>query len=176
MPMETERKSTRRVSRTDASAVGRRLSRTKRGGFVLLEVLLSLTILVIAVSASLSSFSQSLNAVRRLEVGTQAAFFAQQLLDEFEINPPEEGEHEGGFGDDYWQYYYIVDVKYEDPDYEDVNRHDAIGQFFPLRLMTIEIFYDNGRNRPFRPLGKVSTAIIGYERFTRASKRQLRNF
>lgn len=174
--MEPEQKSRSRVSRSDASGGRGRRRSMKRHGFVLLEVLLSLTILVIAVSASLRSFSQSLSAVRRLEVGTQAAFFAQQLLDEFEINPPEEGEHEGGFGDDYWQYYYVIDVKYEDPEYEDVNRHDAVGQFFPLRLLKIEIFYDNGRNKPFRPLGEIHTAIIGYERFTRASKRQLRNF
>ena len=58
----------------------------------------------------------------------------------------------------------------------DVNRHDAIDQFFPLRLMTIDIYYDNGRNRAFRPIREVRTAIIGFERFTRAAKRQMQNF
>ena len=102
-------------------------------GFVLLEVIIALTILTVTVSTVLRSFSQSLSAVRQVEVQTQAAFFAQQLLDEFEIFPPVEGAHEGGFGDDYWEYYWEATVDYEDPDYDEANQHDEVAQF--LRRM-----------------------------------------
>ncbi len=98
--------------------------RRLRRGFVLLEVIISLTILAVTVAAVLRSFSQSLSALRILEVQTQAEFFAQQLLDEFEINPPREGVTEMGFGDDYAAYSYVVDVEYIAPDYDDTNRHD----------------------------------------------------
>lgn len=140
-----------------------------RKAFVLLEVLISMTIIAVTLSAVLRSFSQSLKAVRKLEVETQATFFAQQLLDEFEINPPEEGRLEGGFGDDYWQYYFIVEIEYEEPDYDEGNRHEEISQFFPFRTIHIEIRYDNGIIKPFRALS-VDSAIMGFERFSAESK------
>lgn len=140
-----------------------------------MEVLIALTILAVTVAAALRSFSQSLSAVRQLEVRTTASFFAEQLLDEFEINPPAEGKSEGGFGDDYWQYYYKVDVSYEEPDYDDGNRHEDISNFFPLRNVSIEIFYDNGKNKAFRAI-EVNTAIMGFERYSREMKLQHENF
>ena len=149
--------------------------RPRRKAFVLLEVLISMTIIAITLSAVLRSFSQSLKAVRKLEVETQAAFFAQQLLDEFEINPPEEGRTEGGFGDDYWQYYFLVEVEYEEPNYDEANRHEEVNQFFPFRTIHIEIRYDNGIIKPFRALS-VDSAIMGFERFSAESKTLLGNF
>ncbi len=143
--------------------------------FVLLEVLIALTILGVTVSAILRSFSQSLSAVRRIEVQTQAAFFAHQLLDEFEINPPDEGTTEGGFGDAYREYSYVATVRYEMPDYGESRVHKDIGQFFPLRLVAIEINYDNGRNAPFQA-ASIHSAIMGFERFSEQAKKQLMNF
>ena len=161
--------------RVRATKFSRAKGAARRGGFVLLEVIISLTILAVTVTAVLRSFSQSFSAARQLEVITQAAFFAQQLLDEFEINPPEEGENEGGFGDDYIDYYYIVDVEYEAPDYDETNRSDEIRTFFPLRRMRIDIYYDNGRNKAMRAIS-LDTAIMGFERFSSAAKLQLRQF
>ena len=140
-------------------------------GFVLLEVLISLTILAVTVAAVLRSFSQSLSAINRLEVETQALFFANQLMDEFEINPPMEGETEGGFGDDYADYYFIVDTQYEYPEYDLRNRHDDVEQFFPLRTIKIDIFYDDGRRKKIRALS-FESAIMGFERFSPEARQQ----
>jgi len=163
--------------RTDRprAVTGARRRVAARVGFVLLEVVISLTILAVTLTAVLRSFTQSLDALVRLEVQTQAEFIAGQLLDEFEINPPEEGFSEGGFGEDYREYYYTVEVTYEAPDYDTSNRHEEINQFFPLRLMKIEIYYDNGRNHPFRALS-VHSGIMSFERFSRESKIQLDHF
>ncbi len=146
--------------------------RGAKRAFVLLEVLVSLTILAVTVSAVLRSFSQSFNAARRLEVETQAGFFAQQLLDEFETNPPPEGASEGGFGDDYRQYWFHVEVDYEYPDYESTSRREEISEFFPLRHITLEVNYDNGSTRAFRAI-RIESAIIGFERFTSEARSQL---
>jgi type II secretion system protein I len=143
-----------------------------RRAFVLLEVLVSLTILTVAVTAVLRSFSQSLRAVKMIEVETQAVFFAQQLLDEFEINPPEEGDHEGGFGDAYKNYFYRATVEYEEPDYDEDNLHEEVAQFYPLRRLKIEIFYDNGISKPLRA-ANLETAIMGFERFSHEAKQQM---
>ena len=148
-----------------------------RGGFVLLEAIIALTILAMTAGTVLRSFSQSFSAARRLEVRTQAQFLAQQLLDEFEIDPPVQGASEvRGFGDDYWEYTYVVDVEYEYPDYDEANVHEDIGNFFPLRIITIDIYYDNGRNKAFRPVASLTSGIMGFERFSQTSKRQFQIF
>jgi type II secretion system protein I len=143
----------------------------RRAGFVMLEVLVALTILTFAVVAILNSFSKSFDATRRLEVETQAQFFARQLMDEFEVNPPPEGRHEGGFGDAYGEYWFVVEVTYETPDYDDAFRIDEVERFFPYRRMHIEVHYDNGVQKSFRAIA-YETAIMGFERFSREHKSQ----
>ena len=144
--------------------------------FVLLEVLISLTILAVTVTATLRSFSQSLSAIRQLEVRTMANFFAQQILDEFELTPPyEEGESEGGFGDDYAEYYYTLKLEYEEPDYNDFNQHADVDRFFPMRIVTVDVYYDNGRNKPLHA-AHVTSAIMGFERYSREFKMLYGNF
>ena len=145
------------------------MRRRRTNGFVLLEVILSLTILGIAVTAFMRSFNQSAQATRLMTVQTQAQFFARQLMEEFEISPPFEGEHEGGFGDDYREYYWRATVIYEEPDYGGDLEDDNVKQFNVLRLLDIEIHYDNGRSAPWVPV-RVETAIVNYERFTKKSK------
>ncbi len=142
--------------------------------FVLLEVIVSLTILAVTVTTILRSFSQSLSAARQLEARTQAVFFAQQLLDEFEINPPPEGSREGGFGDAYSEYSYMVRVEYEDPKYPGKRSSREIEHFYPQRMVTIDIYYDNGRNKPFLAL-TLDSALMGFERFSEQAKAQMQN-
>lgn len=141
-------------------------------GFVLLEVLISLTILAVTISAVLRSLMLSLAAVRRLEVQTQSAFFARQLMDHFEFEPPEEGRSEGGFGDDYRFYSYALNVEFEEPDYDDANMHDEVERYFPMRIFVLEIFYQDERMpEPFRAL-RLKSAVMGFERFTEQAKNQ----
>lgn len=153
---------------------GRRRSRA----FVLLEVIVAMAILGVAVAAFMRSFTQSLHAAKQMEIHTQAQFFARQLLDEFEIFPPEEGETEGGFGEDYPFYFYRVDVRYVEPDY---NRRvlevpDDVEQLFAMREITLEIFYQDARmTDPVRPV-HLETAIMGLEKFSFESKRSYANF
>lgn len=149
-----------------------RASRSARA-FVLLEVVVSLTILAVTVATVLRSFSQSMSAIRILAVETQSAFFAEQLLDEFEINPPDEGPFEGGFGEDYKEFYYEGSVEYIAPDYDETNRHEEVEQFIPMRLVTIDIYYDNGHHKPIHAVRGLTSALMGFERFSDELKREL---
>jgi prepilin-type N-terminal cleavage/methylation domain-containing protein len=150
----------------------------RRAGFVLVEVLLALTILGIAAMAFMESFTLSLEAARRMEIITQSEFFARQLLDEWEIFPPAEGESEGGFGDTYRNYFYTVDVQYIDPgdDYDrDLEIPDDVEQLFALRMVHLEVYYDDGRHEPIKAIA-LDTAIVGAEKFSVQSKQSYLNF
>lgn len=139
--------------------------------FVLLEVIVSLTILTITVTMCLRSFSQSLMAARQLEIKTQAGFFARQLMDEYEVNPPDPGKRDGGFGDDYAAYTFRVEIELEEPDYDRVNPPREVDELYQMRMLEIEIFYDDGRLPSFRA-AHVQSAIIGFDRFDHLAKRQ----
>ena len=141
-----------------------------RVGFVLLEVLVSLTILGVTVAACMRSFTQSISAIRQVELKTQANFFAQQLLAEFEVFPPEEGVWEGGFGEDYEHYFWRAEVSYESPHYRQVLGDETIDQYFSDRVVTLQIFHDDGRGRGAKRLLSLRTAIVGFEKFSFRSK------
>jgi hypothetical protein len=145
-------------------------------GFVLLEVIISLTILGFAVAALMRSFTLSFDAARTMEVQTQAMFFADQLMDYFEIMPPAEGVQVGGFGDDYKFYSYRVEVRYERPEYRDLDIPANIEQLFLLRRYKLQIFYDNGRLKNAVTALTLESAIIGFEKFSYQSKMTYANF
>jgi prepilin-type N-terminal cleavage/methylation domain-containing protein len=146
-------------------------------GFVLLEVVIALLILGVTMAALLRSFNQSLKATRLMEVQTQAAFFARQLTEEFEITPPPAGDSEGGFGDAYRSYSFRANLTYVEPEYKGLgDLADGVSRFFPVRELTIDIYYDDGtRSQPLR-VQHLSTALIGFEQFSQASKTSYLNY
>lgn len=143
--------------------------RRPRHGFVLLEVLVSLLILGISLMAITRSLTQSMKAVRLMEIKTQAQFFAMQVMHELEVNPPDEGSSVGGFGDDYKEYSFQLDVKYESPKYGRIDGAKDVERFFPMRLVTISILYKDETHTPFTPL-TLETAIVGFEKFSSPTK------
>lgn len=152
-----------------------RPARARTPGFVLLEVILAITIMTFAIGAALRSFSQSLAAVRIMEVKSKAQYFAQQLLDEYELQPPVEGEYEGGFGDDFWEYTYRVEIQYEEQDYDSTARSSDIDRYVPMRLLSIEIVFDNGVHEPF-VAATLKSAILGFEKFSQEARRQFQEY
>ncbi|HOR28257.1 MAG TPA: prepilin-type N-terminal cleavage/methylation domain-containing protein [Candidatus Sumerlaeota bacterium] len=148
-----------------------------RRGFVLLEVLLSLTILGMAVAAFMHSFTQSLRSARLMEIRTQAMFFADQLMDEFEIFPPASGRRtEGGFGEDYAPYYYEVEMKVEEPRYRLRDEPEEVERFFATRVYTLEIYYrDESMAEPLLA-ARVSSAVVGFEKFSSQTKQSYAYF
>ena len=152
------------------------LELSRRRGFVLLEVLITLVILGVSTAALMRSFTLSLKAARMMEVQTQSMFFAHQLLHEFELFPPDkEGKSEGGFGDDYRFYSYRVEVTYVTPKYEKTDGMNGIEQYFSMRQVRIEIVYNDGEKAPYVPLS-LDAAITGFEKFSLDSRKSYLNF
>lgn len=138
-------------------------------GFVLLEVIVSLTILGVAVAALMRSFTQSFRAAKIMEIQTQASFLAQQLMDEFEVYPPAERSADAGFGDSYPNYWYRVKKEYVTPHYRLPGGKNDIDRFFATRMLTIEIHYQDATIKDFVAT-RVNTAIVGFEKFSQGTK------
>ena len=144
---------------------------TSKEGFVLLEVVACLIILSVAISAFLRSFSVSIKTIRNAEIVTQASMLAQQLMDEFEIVPPQEGTTSQGFGEEHPNFYYVVESEILELDYEGLDLEEDIEEFEPLQQVSISIYYDDGQTRKFRPI-QLTCYLTGLEKFSYACKRE----
>lgn len=137
--------------------------------FVLLEVILSLTIFAFAVVALMTSFTRSFEAVKRMEIQTQASFLAKQVLEEYEVFPLQADEFEAGFGEAYPHFYYRIAMEVENPRYRDVEREadSQIEHYFGMKNYRLEIHYDDG-NEHYIAL-QLDTRVIDFEKFSPAT-------
>ncbi|MCX7015850.1 MAG: type II secretion system protein [Candidatus Sumerlaeota bacterium] len=144
-------------------------------GFVLLEVLISLTILGFTAATILRSFTQSLEAARRAQTINTATLLAEDLIEEVQVDPPGLGLHEGDFGPDHPGYTYTLEVKDEDIDYRSVSRAREVEDLRPLRRLTLEVFYRDARHSTLRMI-HVDSAFIGLQKFSDAALREYQLF
>ena len=161
--------------------------RLGKNGFVLLEVILSVVILGVAVAAILRSFTVSLATARKAQIVTTSCLLAQQVLEEYEVVPPQENHVEGAFGaieedaynsdgtvnelpSKYKNYYWVVDVEEEELDYPDVSFEGEREEFENLTKLSVTIVYDDGRLKRFTPV-RMETYLTNTEKFTYTSKK-----
>ena len=157
-------------------------------GFILLEVILSMMILGIAIAALMRSFTTSLATVRKAQIVTTACLLAQQVLEEYEVIPPQDDHMEGNFAfpagedgyymreekptsDPYKYYYWIVDVEEVEVEYPDFSLKGESDELENLTKITVAILYDDGRLKQFTPV-RVETYLTTTEKFTYNSKKE----
>ena len=144
-------------------------------GFALLEVMVSLTILGIAVASLMQSFAVSLAAIRRNEITTQACALADTLLQNLETEPPlgKRGTEHGTFeAEGYPKYSWELRYEREEQKYRRKNK--SSGQYDDLKdlhRVELTISYDDGRMKRFDPV-KVATYLADLERYTQQAKQQ----
>lgn len=161
----------------------------KTKAFVLLEVMLSIVILGVAIAALMRSFTVSIAATRKAQIITTATLLAQQILEEYEVAPPQEDHMEGVFGsseDDYEydekalldketrqykSYSWVVDVEEVEVEYEDIAFEGGRDELENLTMITVNIIYNDGRLKRFTPV-KVQTYLTNAEKFTYSSKKE----
>ncbi len=163
-------------------------SRRRKSAFALLEVIISMVILGVAIAAIMRSFTVSLAAAKKAQIVTTASLLAQQILDEYEVVPPQNDHDEGTFGslDDasdnaggssdeqsgpYKNYYWITDVEEIKIDYPDISFEGDIKDFEDLTKLTITIVYDDGHLKRFTPV-HLETYLTNAEKFTYTSRRE----
>ncbi len=69
----------------------------RSGGFVLLEIIVSMVILGIALATMMRSFTLSIAAVRKNDITTQATVLGETILQTLEAEPPSSGKVTGDF-------------------------------------------------------------------------------
>ena len=87
-------------------------NRRDRKGFTLLEVMIAMAILAISLVAVFRSQSQSVSMAGEARFLTTASLLAQGKMAEMEgMRPQELTNGNGGFGDDFSDYVWLVEVK-----------------------------------------------------------------
>jgi len=138
--------------------------------FILLEVTVAVVILGIAAAVAMRSFILSMHATRELEISMRATLLAQAMMESWDLVPPEDGKTEGSFGEDpnygpqYMYYFYRMEVEDKEIDYEDVSLEGLRREFVPLKQVHLEIYYDDQKNRQFKPLD-IRTCVLGLDPF-----------
>lgn len=140
-------------------------------GFILLEVIVSMVIISVTVASILRCFSVSIRGTHNAEIATTATMLANELLQEFEIQLPEEDQVSGDFQEDGFPFYYWeANIEEVEVDYPDISFEGEIEDFTNLTQITIDVYYDDGHRRPYRAVHLVSY-VTGLEKFTYESKR-----
>lgn|GEM_PF-570037 len=177
------------IFKVKKTTVGKRRHEIRQSGFVLLEVILSVLILGIAIGAFMRSFTVSLATARRAQIITTASLLAQQVMEEYEVIPPEGNHEEGTFvGDEnsysendmpdaearqYKNYYWSVDVEEVPVEYQDLTFDGDLGDFENLTKVSVTIIYDDKHLKRFTPIRAV-TYLTNAEKFTYTSKMENR--
>lgn len=157
--------------RLRGSVLGAR-GRRRSPGFVLMEVLVSLTILGIAVAALMRSFTISLTAIRKNEISTQACVLAESILQAAEVDPPASRKTEGNFEEEgFPRYSYTLEYQEEEIKYRNLKNSAKDADLRPLRHVRLTITYSDGRLKQFNPV-EVETFLLPMERFTQRSKHE----
>ncbi len=151
--------------RRSNTASGGTAARVRRG-FVLLEVIISVAILGIAVSTILRSFTLSLDAARRSEIYSTSVMLAENLMEEIQVSPPSVGEYEGEFGADYPGYSYLVVREDEKLEYDEVRGYREKEELVPLKLVHVEIFYENASRKTSIRTLNFDSAVLGLQKFS----------
>ncbi|MEI7634470.1 MAG: type II secretion system protein [bacterium] len=144
--------------------------RSGRGGFVLLEVIVSLVILGVAIATLMRSFTLSMNAIRKNDVMTQSCLLAQDMIEQIELNPPQSESTRGAFEDiGFPQFGWEIEYTEDPVEYRNLKTKSKIKDLRPLRHATLRVTYDDQRNKKLTPV-LVDLYLPPIERFNYQSK------
>jgi Tfp pilus assembly protein PilE len=141
----------------------------RRRAFILFEVLISLAIMGVTLAMILQSFTTSMRASQRSQRMTTATLLAREMMDKWELVPPEFGETEGDFDERHPGFTYVVDYEQERLEYDNVSSIEE-GRLAYLRLVTLEIFYQSKRMAEPKRYLHIESALTSSERFSDSAR------
>jgi type II secretory pathway pseudopilin PulG len=160
-----------------------RRNATSHQGFVLLDVVLSLTILSLVVFTALRAFNQSISVAKRSDIAARAQMYAEAKMEEFSLDPPDEGFHEGEFADDPFydpetfedveDFRWTASVEHITPEYPDVRLADRDEErLHNLVQIDLRVIHDDGpRGFQIWTAAEINTYLLGQERFSAEARR-----
>lgn len=153
-----------------ATAVRTGAARCGVRSFILVEILVAVVILGIALAAVLRSYTNGLRAVNADRRLTRGIFLAQGLLEDFEIEEPETESLEGDFAPDFPNYHFTATFEDVDIEYHNIDLGLGKVEFFPLRKVTIEVFYEPPTAREAERIIKIESYLTGIEKYAERTK------
>ena len=154
-------------------AIARRILPRRRrssGGFVLLEVIVSLIILGISIATLMRSFTISMTAIHKNDITTTACVLAESLLQQAEVTPPTQHVTQGTFEDQgYPSYSWRLSYEDEDIKYKHLKATSKVKDMKPLHHVTLTVTYADQKMRTFNPI-EVELYLPPIERFSYNSK------
>lgn len=109
--------------------------------FTLLEVMITLAIIAIALTAVFSSQGSALTLAQKADVYTTASFLAQEKLAYVQTGLVDFTDAEGDFGEDYPDYRWKIEV--EEPAFEEVEELELIRSL--VLKVNLSITYNDNR-------------------------------
>lgn len=144
-------------------------SRSQRS-FVLLEVIVSMVILGITLASVLRGYTNALKALTNDRRMTTAVLLAQALLEDFEIETPEDEGVEGDFGHDFPGFSFVADFEDVEIKYRDMDVGLVRQDFRPLRKVVLRIYHQPDERREARLVLRIETFLTGIDKYAREAK------
>jgi hypothetical protein len=151
-------------------AVRRSTNRRGARSFVLLEILVAMALLGIAMAATLRCYTNSLKALSEDRRVTQGVLLAQSILEDFEIEAPENEHVEGNFAPDFPEFSYVADFESVEIRYRDLELRLSGKKFDPLRKVKLDVFYQALDGSKFVRVVHLETYLTGLEKYAPNTK------
>ena len=124
------------------------MTKRRSPAFILLEVLISVVIIGVSVVALMKGLLISMDTLRKVRMNETAIYLARSVMDDFQIEPPADGDYEGHFADDdrygeaFNGWYWELQVEADEPDYDKAPRGRMLSGIELLYYTRLIISYD----------------------------------
>lgn len=146
---------------------------SRRGGFALIEVIITMVILGIAMATMMRSFTLSMSAIRKNDATTDATILAENLLQNIEADPPRKTRRNEVLSGDFGsqgspEFSYDVKITDEKIKYrlKTTNRVEGLRD---LKVVTGNINYEDP-NKGTIKVADVYLILSPFERYSYESK------
>ena len=129
-----------------------------------------MVILSIALAAVLRCYTNGLKSVSFDRKMTQGILLAQELLEEFETEPPESDRAEGDFGPELPDFSYLAEFERVDIKYRDLKAGLHKRELEPMRKVTVKIYHKAPSALKATLLLDFETYLTGVEKYAPNTK------
>lgn len=136
----------------------------------MLEILVATVILGVSLAAILRCYTNALKSVSYDRKITQAILLAQGLLEDFEVEAPDEDQVEGSFAPDFPDFSYTAKFEAVEIKYHDITLSLFKKQLEPLRKVALRIYHKPPSASKTVCILEFETYLTGVEKYASGAK------